>query len=517
VAQLGSGQGSGYPNTIDTRQTWVNGASPAPDSNTRLDSECVNDLAAAIIALQTSLGANVNGVFGSLAARLNQAFPGSGGVPGITTFTQQTTVSVAGTQHNVGQAAMLFRLYDAQIPAHAIAAGSFLFSVDDSSYDVTVGFGTPVSGSLAMGVTSPLYLASYTNATTVNILGVTHQLGTSDLLFQNYDASTPRHAQGVGSLTVHPTTHDVVMTFATPTSGLLLLAASGPTYAVNFTSVTTISIPGSVHQLGTQALLWQFYDASTPRAALGDPGCTVNPNTYDVVYTFTTPTSGRLVLMPAATLTGRDFDIRDSGVINQSATRVRSASGMLHLQAGIGQKITLEDKLGTSVVTVDATTKRVGINVPSPTHELQLSTGDAAMPGGGPWLAPSTTALKEDIRPFREGLETLLQLEPVWYRYNGLGGIARSATPLVGLLAETVQTLAPYLVRTYRGRLRPEDPETDLAALDTGPVLYLLINAIKTLQGWLLEARQSQQRLEQQVALLATRLTAIAPLEQEEE
>src|SRR5262249_28424067 len=219
-----------------------------------------------------------------------------------------------------------------------------------------------------------------------------HQLGTSDLLFQCYDAASPRHAQGVGSLTVHPTTHDVVVGFVTPTSGILVLAAGGPTYATNFTSVTTVAIPGSVHQLGTAALLWQVYDGATPRAALGDPGCTVNPNTYDVVYTFTTPTSGRIVLMPATTLTGRDFDIRDAGVINQSATRMRSFSGNLHLQAGIGQHITLEDKLGTAVVAIDTTTKRVGVNVPTPAHELHLSTGDAVMLGGGPWLAPSSAA-----------------------------------------------------------------------------------------------------------------------------
>src|SRR5262249_35876329 len=207
------------------------------------------------------------------------------------TFTEATTVAVAGTQHNVGQAAMLFRLYDAQIPAHAMAAGSFILSVADSSYDVTLSFSVAVSGSLALGATSPLYIATFTNATTVTILGTVHQLGTSDLLFQCYDAASPRHAQGVGSLTVHPTTHDVVVGFVTATSGILVLAAGGPTYATNFTSVTTVAIPGSVHQLGTAALLWQVYDGATPRAALGDPGCTVNPNTYDVVYTFTTPTS----------------------------------------------------------------------------------------------------------------------------------------------------------------------------------------------------------------------------------
>lgn len=70
MAQLGSGNGTSYPGAIDTAQTFQNGTPLAPDSNTRIDAELVNDITAAILAIQTILGANPHGAFASLVARL---------------------------------------------------------------------------------------------------------------------------------------------------------------------------------------------------------------------------------------------------------------------------------------------------------------------------------------------------------------------------------------------------------------------------------------------------------------
>jgi len=236
LAQLGAGlvgtTQEGYPTIIDTYQTFVNGSSEAPDSNTRLDSELTMDILKTIVAIETTLGARVNGVYGSLAARLNQFLPGGGGLPGIITFANAITVSVPGTTHNVGQAALLWQLYDANIPANAMGPGAVQVEVDTTSYDMTLTFVTPTSGMLALGATSPIYSTTFGATTSVNVLGTTHQLGTSDLQFAVYDNSTPRRkAMVAGSFSVHQTTHDVHMGFATPTSGLLVLSAGGPVYA----------------------------------------------------------------------------------------------------------------------------------------------------------------------------------------------------------------------------------------------------------------------------------------------
>ena len=249
MTQLGAGNGTSWPHAIDTRQNYVNGPTPAPDSASRIDAEVLNDLLSAVVSLQTSLGANPNGTYGSVAARLNAFLPGGGGMPGVFTFTDATTVAIPGTMHNVGQAALLFRLYDANIPANAMAPGSYQVAVNSTTYDVTVSFSTPTSGLIALGATGPLYVAPFTVTSspfTFSILGSTHLLGTSDLQFQLYDNGTPlRNAMAPGSLTIHQTTHDVLLGFVTAISGLVVLSAGSPTYATANSYLLARSYPAT--------------------------------------------------------------------------------------------------------------------------------------------------------------------------------------------------------------------------------------------------------------------------------
>lgn len=58
MSVLGAGSGSGYPTAIDTRQVFVNGANPLPDTLERIDSEAMNDALDAILKIQAELGIN---------------------------------------------------------------------------------------------------------------------------------------------------------------------------------------------------------------------------------------------------------------------------------------------------------------------------------------------------------------------------------------------------------------------------------------------------------------------------
>ena len=64
----------------------------------------------------------------------------------------------------------------------------------------------------------------------------------------------------------------------------------------SFSGVTTFTIPGATHGLGTKYLILQCYDNANP-ANFILPAFTVNPSTYDVIVTFTTATSGYCVLI----------------------------------------------------------------------------------------------------------------------------------------------------------------------------------------------------------------------------
>lgn len=68
-------------------------------------------------------------------------------------------------------------------------------------------------------------------------------------------------------------------------------------YRVSFTNVLTLTIPGTVHGLGTADLLYQLY---TPAGdALQEGSWHVDPVTYTITLTFPAPQSGTLAVLPA--------------------------------------------------------------------------------------------------------------------------------------------------------------------------------------------------------------------------
>lgn len=100
--QLGSGNGSGYPAEIDTRQTWVNVPGAAPDSASRVDAELVNDFAAAIVQIQQELGTDVAGAYGTLRARLDALVQ-----PAIAGGMTETTVNTVDNATNLVASALI--------------------------------------------------------------------------------------------------------------------------------------------------------------------------------------------------------------------------------------------------------------------------------------------------------------------------------------------------------------------------------------------------------------------------
>jgi hypothetical protein len=67
-------------------------------------------------------------------------------------------------------------------------------------------------------------------------------------------------------------------------------------YVTFFTSQTSISVPGSTHELGTSNLLVQCYDNATPSNLVEPSLITVDPNSYNVTVVFATAETGRCVI-----------------------------------------------------------------------------------------------------------------------------------------------------------------------------------------------------------------------------
>jgi uncharacterized protein YdbL (DUF1318 family) len=83
----------------------------------------------------------------------------------------------------------------------------------------------------------------------------------------------------------------------TPSGGGGTNSTGTGNYSANFTALSTVTVPGSTHQLGTANLLVGCYDTSTsPNVRVQPNSVSVNPTSFDVVITFSTAQTGRCVI-----------------------------------------------------------------------------------------------------------------------------------------------------------------------------------------------------------------------------
>lgn len=126
----------------------------------------------------------------------------------------------------------------------------------------------------------------------------------------------------------------------------------------------------------------------------------------------------------------------------------------------------------------------------SASYDLQLGGagfygGTAGKPGGGSWANSSDARLKEDVNPFKEGLATIRNIKPVYYKYNGKANLPKNY--YVGVIAQELQTVAPYMVSTYeflQGDTPLEEAKEKIETyfqVDNSALSYITVNALKEL------------------------------------
>lgn len=132
-------------------------------------------------------------------------------------------------------------------------------------------------------------------------------------------------------------------------------------------------------------------------------------------------------------------------------------------------------------------------------NNLTLTKGQAYKPGGGSWSATSDLRVKKDIANFATGLADLEKVRVVKYKYNGLGGTEDTGEEFIGVVAQELETVAPFMVSTHPEKLHPNDPQsTDIKHVDPSAFVYMLVNSVKELAG-------KNRALDQQLAALDQR------------
>lgn len=148
-------------------------------------------------------------------------------------------------------------------------------------------------------------------------------------------------------------------------------------------------------------------------------------------------------------------------------------------------------------------TIKVGIGTNSPAYLLHVN-GVAAKPGGGSWAVASDRRLKQQIELYNEGLSHILQINPVWFRYNGKAGLPTEKR-FVGVIAQEMQKIAPHTVGEfpYADSAGREEKYLDY---DANAVMYMLVNAVKELNAQF-ELKDAQiQQLQEEIANLRVML-----------
>jgi len=139
------------------------------------------------------------------------------------------------------------------------------------------------------------------------------------------------------------------------------------------------------------------------------------------------------------------------------------------------------------MVRVDESTGNMGIGTgfTGPAAKLHVN-GSAVKPGGGAWGAASDRQLKNNINAFEDGLETLMQVNPVTFQYNGKAGIATGDKEFVGVIAQELKKAAPYMVENFKYEEKDENGKVlvseDYLMVDPSALTYMLINAVQEQQ-----------------------------------
>ena len=115
-------------------------------------------------------------------------------------------------------------------------------------------------------------------------------------------------------------------------------------------------------------------------------------------------------------------------------------------------------------------------------------TGQAYKPGGGSWLNSSDARIKTVERGYELGLDQILRLEPVVYRFKGNDAAPGKASKMervrdksfVGLVAQDVESIFPGMVTQRKGYVDGQEVD-NFRDLDTSELIFALVNAVKTL------------------------------------
>lgn len=140
----------------------------------------------------------------------------------------------------------------------------------------------------------------------------------------------------------------------------------------------------------------------------------------------------------------------------------------------------------------------------------------AFKPGGGSWSVYSDRRLKTDIHPYDQGLKEVLRIKPVTFRYNELSGIPDLERKYVGVIAQEIQEIAPYMVEERPIYAADSLLQDSYLTFDPSALDFMLINAVQEQQEMIEMQNQRIEELEQTLEELRSLLLKTEVLNEDE-
>jgi hypothetical protein len=139
----------------------------------------------------------------------------------------------------------------------------------------------------------------------------------------------------------------------------------------------------------------------------------------------------------------------------------------------------------------------VGIGTTTPTAKLSVN-GSANKPGGGSWAVFSDERLKKNVNTYTDGLSTLLKIETKTFQYNGKAGIRDTDKVYVGIIAQDMQKIAPYMVREVKYENKAAGEKDNYLEFDPSAMDFMIVNAIKEMHETMTEMKEKMGLLEKE-------------------
>ncbi len=193
------------------------------------------------------------------------------------------------------------------------------------------------------------------------------------------------------------------------------------------------------------------------------------------------------------------FTVRDGGNVGMGTSSPNSKLHVNNPTTATGAHFRVQDNGNTKFCVANNGYTALYFN-DAPSYNLQLNANSAAKPTSSSWTVSSDARLKTNVTSFGDGLNVLMQINPVWFEYNGKAGMPTNERG-VGTIAQELQKIAPYMVNewTYtEGSLDENAPVTNeprattkYLGVDYGAMDFVIINSVQEQQA-IIESQKAE-------------------------